>query len=528
MRKYNEIEAELQQWKRELVSLKEKSEAKKKLISIIDGRGSPEVRSSKFKKAKNELLKPAEEESWSFWSFLWSLICCFWPSPPPISDTENLKILLKEGITIKTPRRLRLPEGSSGNSSPNDLLEEADYELALFIEPQKALADIQHRIESLPQRSDKPTDASDKSLDVSDEQLTNIMERLDAIKNRLNPGTYQNLLTQLYKKYPIDTLIYHYQRYVKAEEAEVSQPEEFIEMELMSRALIDLFILDIKTDPLSMRCYAIQELLLLLAFPKNSALGTLIGWAKHIKPQAHHLFECYEMIKPEILKAWSVPKIREITSDNEKIPQNTATILIQGGHHLFNNPLLANFARVASQELLINFYQSKESNEVFQQTKELLSEILGTWDWAKNKMDLIQCRELLKQTPTLKGFDYSPAIIHANALVIASMFREEIVLEKAQQEVFENLSLPLKPHELTWILSVVERIKPNGKELVDKVKTILTQPIPEKTKEVITNKQQTNNESTTSNRNRFSGKPGKEYVTPENFNTHLRQDRVGL
>ncbi len=143
-------------------------------------------------------------------------------------------------------------------------------------------------------------------------------------------------------------------------------------------------------------------------------------------------------------------------------------------------------------------------------------------------MDLIQCRELLKQTPTLKGFDYSPAIIHANALVIASMFREEIVLEKAQQEVFENLSLPLKPHELTWILSVVERIKPNGKELVEKVKTILTQPIPEKTKEVITNKQQTNNESTTSNRNRFSGKPGKEYVTPENFNTHLRQDRVGL
>ncbi|MBA3535290.1 MAG: hypothetical protein H0T84_01575, partial [Tatlockia sp.] len=375
MHKYNEQEAILQKWKKNLLQLAENSEKKRALLEIINSEKKVETRLFEFNNKKETILKGEDtEDEESFFSWLWScivsLICFCWPQ----NSSSELEELLLEKIHINHDR---LSESLWDNGEAGGFLEDADYEEALFNNPERAFADVQGLIKSLPENGGR---------------INNIIERLDAIKYLLAVGTYQTLLTRLYKKFPLETLNYHYQLYCQEPEKFIG-PEEFIEQELMSRALMDLFILPLDTDPLNQRCFAIQELLLIITLSSVEKPPLALLLADVIKNNIkdwevfRQLGPWYERAKLQILEL--LPEYKAHLKNSTLILgrvielQNTA----EGKIFPFQ-PILLNLTRLACQELLLNYHQfpDQQSNHVLHQTIEFLSsEILGTWSSAKKE-----------------------------------------------------------------------------------------------------------------------------------------------
>ncbi len=542
MRKYNEQEAILQKWKKKLSLLAENSKKKHALLEIINSEKKIETRFLEFNNKKESILKGEDtEEEESFFYWLWScivsLICFSWPQNP----SSELEELLLEKIYIN-PARLSC-----------DFLDDAEYEEALFNNPERAFADVQSLIKSLPENGGR---------------INNIIERLDAIKYLLAVGTYQTLLTRLYKKFPLETLSYHYQRYCEEPDKFIG-PEEFIEQELMSRALMDLFILPLDTDPLTQRCFAIQELLLIITLSnvEKPPLTMLLADAINNNTKDWEIFRqlgpWYETAKLQILEL--LPEYTEYLTNSTLILskvielQNTA----EGKNFPFQ-PLLLNLTRLSCQELLLNYHQCPEqqTNHVLHQTIEFLSnEILGTWSSAKKErrimeklmtertnihetlFSMAECCAILSiySHTQMSEFNYQKAVLLANELIMGSLAGEKELVSQAEElcnlepheeiwvlSVIKRLELHgfkmteediskkakkffhLHPQQLTWMLKVIEQLNPDGPKIAETMQLIIhskKEDYKKKSSQDVTSEKQLNTSLTSNNPNRFSGRP---------------------
>ncbi|MBA2657018.1 MAG: hypothetical protein H0U70_08555 [Tatlockia sp.] len=464
MRKYNEQEAELQEWKAKLLGHSEASALK--LLAIINSEESSEQRLHLFKEERMKILEKSgfrpnqevqTESEWSFWGALWtfivSIFCFCWPS----SDDEQLIAILSINIQVKRIKGLQLTKNSSATGKQTDLLPDSDYEKALFTNPELALADINWRVNFLPQGS---------------ESIDNIRERLEAIKRCLNPAAYLGLLAQLYAKHPIDTISYYYQRYVNDFPNPLIFPEDFIENELLSSALLNLFISPMVSDPINPRCFAILDLLLVLAFPQESAFENLlqVAQSRETSPTTNESSSCYQRLQPKILKFWSLPELQPDSFTSKKQPQTSSSIIKQKGFDL-DNPLLINFARLACQDLLIHYHNhpNQQHNSVLLTTVEILSDkILRTWGAAQKarKEDLMEtvfsleeCESILSifnNTSALAEFDFRNAVYYGNKIILASISGDLTMLNTIKA------TAPLQPHEAAWISIMTKRLIPHG------------------------------------------------------------------
>ncbi|MBA2709351.1 MAG: hypothetical protein H0U57_01975 [Tatlockia sp.] len=549
MHKYNEKEAILQKWKKMLLNLRGTNKNKKALLDIIDSQKNAELRLLEFNLKKVDILQQEtnETENLSFFTWLWSCIVsffCFWdPQTPSLSGLEELLLIdvIPESFT-------RLSETSidSGNI---DLLNDANFEEALFTNPAKAVADIRGRINYLPDIRGK---------------INNILERLDAIKYLLTADTYQDLLAKLYKYYPLETLIYHYQSYSEDVERFVG-PEEFLELELMSRALMDLFILPLDTDPLSLRCFAIQELLLVLACShlKNPPLMQVLNGARENKT---NITECFRTLSPAYEQAKStmlelIPGSTEHLKNSTLILGRVVELQNNLAKHFIYQPIFLNFARLACQELLSNYHQFPEqhTNSVLNQTIEFLSSaILGTWSEAKVErkkiVDLMTERKHIIETnfsmseccailsifshTQSSKFNYQKAVFFANQIIMASLAGQKDLIIKAQEfcnldpheeawvfSVIERLQLStslmteeelvqiatklssFKQEQLQWIFKVIEHIQPSGPQLAMKLKSFMAREESEEKEFKLSEKRSVTYLPSAKNPNRFLGNP---------------------
>ncbi len=394
MHKYNEKEAILQKWKKILLNLRDNSKNKKALLNIINSDKKVEIRLFEFNKKRVSILQEEKnsEESLSFFGWIWSIIvslfCFCWPQ---ISAPSDLQTQLLAEISPESVSRISERTTDSGNFT---LLNDADFEEALFINPAKAFADIRARINFLPEIRGK---------------INNIIERLDAIKYLLTADTYQKMLTKLYESFPLETLCYQYKNY-KSDQEKFIGPEEFLELELMSRALMDLFILPLDTDPMNLRCFAIQELLLVLSLShlKRPPLIVILEDAIKNKTKLSELFKTlgpgYEQAKSQILNL--VPGSIEHLKDSTLILNKVIELQnYRREKNFIYQPIFLNFARLACQELLSNYHQfpQQHNNIVLHQTIEFLSTaILETWSEAmaerKKIEDLMVERKHIKET----------------------------------------------------------------------------------------------------------------------------------
>jgi hypothetical protein len=547
MHKYNEQEAILQKWKKMLLQLAENSEKKRALLEIINSEKKVETRLLEFNSKREAILKGDTEEEESFFSWLWSVIvsifCFCWPQNP----STELEELLLEKIHINPSR---LSGNSSDDEGAGEILEDADYEDALFSNPERAFADIQRLIKFLPANGDK---------------INNIIERLDAIKYLLTVGTYQTLLSRLYKKFPLETLNYYYQSYCEEPEKFIG-PEEFLEQELMSRALMDLFILPLDTDPLNQRCFAIQELLLIIALSNVERPPLTLMLADAIKNNTkewelfRHLGSGYARTKSQIL---------DLMPESKAHLKNSTLILmkvieLQAQKNFPYQPLFLNLTRLACQELLLNYHQfpEQQANHVLHQTIELLSsEILGTWSSAKKERKIMEklmtertnihetifsmaecCAILSIYSHTqMSEFNYQRAVFYANQLIMASLAGEKELVSQAEEfcnlepheeiwvlSVINGLELHgfklteddlltkaekffnLEPQELSWMLKVIKQINPDGPKMAETISSIIVskkEDSNKKSQDYAKPERQLNNSSTSNNPNRFSGRP---------------------
>lgn len=486
MRKYSKQEAILQKWKKSLLQIAD-SENKQSLLDIINSEKNAEQRYSEFNQKKETILQTKDDSilAW-IWSFVIYLFWCCWPQNKSI----NLEELLLTEISVKEFGRMSGPSSEDGNAA---FLEDTVFEEAIFNKPEDALDNIQRCINLLPRDSSK---------------LKKIFERLEAIKSLLTAGCYQTLLAQLYKKYPLETLNYQYQLYIEESEKFVG-PEEFLEYELMSRTLMDLFILPLDTDPINQRCFAIQELLVLLALSnqEKAPVATMLANAITNRTKTSELFKqlgpCYEETKSQIIEFIPGIRFQNSTTILEDLIQNNSQQTI-----LSYQPIFLNLARLACQELLLNYHQypQQQHSKVLHKTIEFLSsKILKTWFDAKTERQ--KTEQLMKERKTLQEtifsyeeccailsifsqtqtseFNYQNAIFYSNQLVMASLSGTKDLLSKVND--FNSL----KPHEKIWVLSVIERLQANEENLtkIDSIK----------------NKQ--NFSSNADNPNRFSAKP---------------------
>lgn len=490
MRQYDDDEALLWAWEEKLKKIpdtnKKDKDHKSELLTIFTKTSdSAASRLKVFNKEKTALLTEFKKDDWPpFIAWFVSFFRSLFGSEEP----QHLRKALEEETTIKKVDLLSSSkkQTENGQASATSLNYEA-YEEALFTDPQKAFADLQGRIKSF----------------TSDENLKEILDRLHAIRYRLTSGTYQELLSELYEKAPVETLSYCYDRYTKDPTLEVDDAYQFIEHELMNRTLINLFISPIKNQ--NARCEAIQRLLLLLALSgfSNPPLKELLAktTSDQIKNNEKMLSDNLQATaakdgqpKPIYIQGrdlihdlWKKEHDGALLSENVlKSPFKMLKISTKTFYKTPStdkNPLFQSFAKLACQELFLNYYNpefNKPSANQVNLTIELLSgKILGTWEGKIGEKIKLVAEEIFRPFHANSKVppQYKKAVFHANEIILQTLVGD-IKNEATQEKIIETAKKikdqDLKPHELTWISSAIEWALP--KDLATKVKTILARP----------------------------------------------------
>ncbi|MFA5959487.1 MAG: hypothetical protein WC785_03130 [Tatlockia sp.] len=256
MRKYNPDEALLQAWKRKLEALEKSTNPKRillkaNLLQILDEDNDACIRLSHFNTKRERLLGSDHQQGFTWnrhFAWFWAIVSLFTSNAP--KGGSRLRAAL-EDIPIE-PLFTELQRNKAAPPVPVELDEKA-FENALFLEPSKALSDLETRITRLDFNADRA-------------ELAPILERLHALKYRLSSDSYQDFLNFFFEKYPLYTLTYFYNQYLK-DPHESPTNQDFIEHELIGRSLLDNFVLN--QGPIKKQLYGLQTLIMALAMQRT-------------------------------------------------------------------------------------------------------------------------------------------------------------------------------------------------------------------------------------------------------------------
>ncbi|KTC86366.1 hypothetical protein [Legionella brunensis] len=477
MLKYNSEEALLVAWKKKLEAITtNRTQLKKELLDLLEStsKTSAPFRLSQFNRMRTQLLNDEHNQGWSWtsnFSWLWRILSfltffqLFKTNPQPGSRLrqalEELPPINTELVTIASPLEIIS-------------LDDAQFEEALFYEPQKAFNDLQIRMQNLK--------------NTSKTEILISIERLEAIKFRLSPQDYCHFLSNLFEIAPKECLNYHYQLY-REDNYEVFNSHEFIEHHLMARTLMRLFVSGKKIIPedieLNPYLYAAQQLILILSFTsaENDPLQTLISRSSS---GSIDLETVYTDVSDQILEILKT-KIEQsrFESRSYSTPLKVAEDLFENTK-LKTHPLLIQVTRLACELFLLTYHSATSDSKTKEwqpstlayQTLKLFSEkILGSWRSPFNLNNLEQSSLLLDpyQFHSDVHPDYQAAELSIMAILIHTTLSGEDGLRQARK-INSISTKEFNAQQLDWILDRVASVYPNP-NLVLKLENIFKRTI---------------------------------------------------
>ncbi|KTC68128.1 hypothetical protein Lbir_2730 [Legionella birminghamensis] len=244
MRSYNLEEKKLFLWKEKLLHTKTRKYkgVKKKLLDILSSEESLSVRKRLFTDYRDQLISSRHGQGWTWtahFTWLWKFLSLFLIANYP-QGSRLRKALLDDidvsetTLTLEDYRRAAI-----------GLLEEPDFEEAIFIRPQMALGDLKTRIEKL----------------TADSDIEEVLNRLEAIKYGLDCNLYHLLLQKIYKASPV--LVCHRLYQLSQKAFEYPDPHQYIEINTLTKALLETFVTDSSYTSIHLNLGA--ELLVLLS-----------------------------------------------------------------------------------------------------------------------------------------------------------------------------------------------------------------------------------------------------------------------
>lgn len=505
MRKYTRKEARLEAWKNKINNIKTDRETlKNDLLEILRQKDW-----KKFEHKRTYLLEENHGQGLGWTptlSWLWSFISFFLPTTWNPLPGSQLRQALEDGISLDTS----LLSLETSLAAPKAvLLEDTAYEDALFNEPASALSDIQTRMKKLDEGL-QGVDAGKKELDTktTTELLDTVFERLHAFKYRLTADSYQKLLSDLFQKHPVETLSYFYHRYSK-DPNPLPKPQDFVENQLISQALMDMFVLCYPVAAVNQRIFAMQKLLIVLAKqnqPDKNPLKKLLADAKEHRIESSQIHAELDLLYDELGKEGLKAKVIALLPEEEQKKGNQSPLFSTGGEgrpfdfpigvleQMLNYPkvfdfsielpLIKHIARLGCQELLQTYHQKNKEHGNFQlhSTITFLSDkILGTWQAAckegGTRYNPQMCEEILRPYAYGSAVNnaYKNAERFANQIIISNM--TGTALDKAREIAKSFLDKgnrnPLTKEEINWLLYRIGTLQPNGVELAKAVEYIL-------------------------------------------------------
>jgi hypothetical protein len=260
MRVFNEEEAQVRAWKLKLRNTNTNRQSlKNDLLTILnDDSKKAYVRLSQFNLTRNDLLsKDKHQQGWSWIShFNWlNWLFSFFPASWNLPKWGSQ---LRENLS-RTPvpeQHELLTLTDYQHDASFRLLDDNEFENALFDEPMSALSDLKVRLERLKQNHHTQT------------EIKELINRLYSLKYRLEPSLYQNLLEKLYQTHPKLTSQVFYSMY-KKEHYLTPSNQDFVELHMLTRTLIDHFVLRIIDFPVRNDSILYLLTLLTISNPMN-------------------------------------------------------------------------------------------------------------------------------------------------------------------------------------------------------------------------------------------------------------------
>ncbi|WED43615.1 hypothetical protein [Legionella cardiaca] len=466
MLKYSAEEALLFAWQEKLKAITTaRTQLKAELLNKLNPQsGSVNSRLENFNKLRAQLLSDEHNQGWTWnanLNWLWAILRVltffqlFQTNPQPGST-------LRQGLIDVPEINDEIITVMSVTTESKSNLDDAEYETALFIEPEKAFIDLQARIQNLSE--------------ASQEEVKNTIERLEAFKLRLSPKDYRHYLATVFEITPKACFDYYYQLY-QEDNHELPSSHEYIEHHLMAQTLLNLFVSpsteSIDSKALNSYLFDIQELIIVLCAEglkdKDSRLQTSI--AKSFS-ESTDLQAIYGEVKSTILNKLET----RIEPDIFKLrTYNTQLQLAEDffAHINFKtHPLLVQVARLACEMLLRSYHSSAEEIK-----KEWLPTTLGyhTLFLIADKVlhslpsdfdikSVSQSHTLLSPYQFHSGVpsEFQPAESYAVAILMdASLFEENGLT--TVRKICCGCSKNLSANEIDWIMTRVSTIYPDLK-----------------------------------------------------------------